>query len=69
MTSEVRLFKIDPSRRKADAVTEINFAEVGFRERRDIQEWIADNPSILGEDLLIVAKEFRTHIWQVLTIT
>ena len=29
-----------------------------MRERQDIQEWIADNPSILGEDLLIVGKEF-----------
>lgn len=58
MSSDVRLFKVDPSQWKADAVTEINFAEVGFRERRDIQEWIADNPSILGEELLIIAKEF-----------
>ena len=58
MVGEVRLFKIDPSQQKAGAVTEVDFAEVGFRERRDIQEWIADNPSILGEDLLIIAKEF-----------
>ena len=31
---------------------------MGFQERRDIQEWIAANPSILGEDLLIIGKEF-----------
>ena len=28
------------------------------RERRNIQEWIAANPGILGEELLIVGKEF-----------
>jgi len=58
MAGDVRLFKIDPSEKKANAVSEIDFAEAGFRETRDIQEWIADNPTILGEDLLIIAKEF-----------
>ena len=57
MTTGVRLFKIDSSNQKADAVTEIDFAEVGFRERRDIQDWIADNPGIPGEGLLVIAKK------------
>ena len=29
-----------------------------MQERRDIQEWVADNPGILSEDLLIINKEF-----------
>lgn len=37
---------------------EVDFARLGFRERRDIQEWIANNPRILGEDLLIIGKEY-----------
>ena len=37
---------------------EIEFAELGFQERRDIQEWVAKNPSILGDKLLIIGKEF-----------
>ena len=28
------------------------------RAARDIQEWVAANPGILGEDLLIIGKEF-----------
>ena len=40
------------------AITEVNFADLGLRERVDIQEWIADNPDILGSDLLVVGKEF-----------
>ena len=36
----------------------MEFAQLGLRERSDIQEWVADNPGILGEDLLIIAKEF-----------
>ena len=37
---------------------EVDFARLGFQERRDIQEWVAANPGILDEDLLIIAKEF-----------
>ena len=58
MSSEPRLYRIDPSRNTAEPVTEVDFSEAGFQERRDIQEWVAEHPRILGEDLLIVAKEY-----------
>lgn len=41
--------------KKADVCT---FKELGFKERQDLQEWIANEPSSLGEDLLIIQKEF-----------
>ena len=31
---------------------------MGLQERWDIQEWIAANPRILGDGLLIIGKEF-----------
>ena len=37
---------------------EVEFADLGFQERRDIQEWVANNPGILGDELLIIGKEF-----------
>ncbi len=58
MSTGPNLFKIDPAAKSADAVTEIEFAAAGFRERSDIQEWIVAHPTILGEDLLVIAKEF-----------
>ena len=58
MAEVERLFKIDSSTRGAEAVAEVEFAKLGFKERRDIQEWVANNPRILGEELLIVGKEF-----------
>ena len=58
MSTEAQLFKIvDPATRKSEAMTEVDFAQLGFQERRDIQEWVAANPSILGDDLLVVGKE------------
>ena len=55
---EPQLFRIDPKSDKTEALEEVEFAQIGFQERRNIQEWIAKNPSILGEKLLIIAKEF-----------
>ena len=37
---------------------DVDFADLGFRERQDIQEWVAAKPGILDDDLLIIAKEF-----------
>lgn len=35
-----------------------SFSELGFREREHLQEWIAKKPDILGQELLIIQKEF-----------
>ena len=34
------------------------FRELHLEERRHLQEWIANEPSSLGEELLIIQKEF-----------
>ncbi len=34
-----------------------SFSELNLKERFDIQEWVDSTPEILGEDLLIIAKE------------
>lgn len=39
----------------AEATT---FKELKLKERQHLQEWIAKNPEVLGEDLLVVQKEF-----------
>lgn len=35
------------------------FSDLGFKERDHLQEWIAKNPDILGEELMIIQKEFQ----------
>ena len=41
--------------RKAEKCT---FKSLNLKERQDLQEWIAKEPSTLGEELLIIQKEF-----------
>ncbi len=58
MSAEPQLFRINPDNHESERIDEVEFASLGFQERRDIQEWIAANPGILGEDLLVIGKEF-----------
>lgn len=47
--------------REANNITELKeclFGELGFKERDNLQEWIAKNPDVLGEELLIIQKEY-----------
>lgn len=52
------MFLVDSKNKTTEEIKEISFKEVGLKERKDLQEWIANNPNMLGEDLLIIQKEF-----------
>lgn len=51
------MYKVDAESKRISRLTSKTFTELGLLERFDIQEWIAESPEILGEDLLIIAKE------------
>lgn len=52
------MFQIDRSQNRLNPLKACRFSELGFREREHLQEWLANLPSALGEELLIVQKEF-----------
>ena len=52
------MFLINKEKNRIENVSEKTFSELGFRERENLQEWLANNPSSLGEELLIIQKEF-----------
>lgn len=52
------MFKINRATNRIQAVRKPSFSELGFRERDHLQEWLAHEPSALGEELLIIQKEF-----------
>lgn len=63
MSPAPRLFRINADKQTSRQVREAEFAALGLQERYDIQEWIAANPSILGDDLLVIAKEYARFDW------
>ena len=52
------MYKIDAKGNKIEKLHERSFGDLGFKERENLQEWIAKEPTILGEELLIIQKEF-----------
>lgn len=52
------MYIINKNINRIEKVNEKTFSELGFKERENLQEWLANNPSSLGEDLLIIQKEF-----------
>ena len=54
------VFTIEPG--MAHRAKPIALADAGFRERADLQEWVRNNPEILGKGVRIVTFEFSA--WQ-----
>jgi len=52
------MFHIDKTNNEALPIQKTSFKALGFGEREHLQEWIAKNPDMLGESLLIIQKEF-----------
>lgn len=52
------MYIIDKEKNRISKLQNKTFSELKFREREHLQEWIANNPSSLGEKLLIIQKEF-----------
>ncbi len=52
------MYKINKSSNSIQRLEQKSFSSLGFRERDHLQEWIAKQPDVLGEELLIIQKEF-----------
>lgn len=52
------MFVINTKDKSSKKLQEVYFSELGLKERDDLQEWIVNDPTILGEELLIIQKEF-----------
>ena len=56
------MFKIDPKQNRISPLETKRFGDLGFTERKHLQEWLENYPQALaqgdGEELLIIQKEF-----------
>ena len=52
------MYKIDKNKNNLIEIEKKNFSDFGLRERDHLQEWLVKNPQSLGEDLLVIKKEF-----------
>ena len=52
------MFVLDKETNKIIRIESKTFRDFGLREKEHLQEWIANYPECLGEELLIIQKEF-----------
>lgn len=53
------MFEVDRESNRIAPLIRRDLADLGIRERNHLQEWLAGRPDALGEDLLILQKEFE----------
>lgn len=53
------MYRVDIKNKCLRELSRVTFSSLGLKERFDIQEWIEKTPEILGEALLIIAKEYE----------
>jgi hypothetical protein len=59
------MFTVNRQSNRITPVAIKTFSELGFSERRHLQEWLANQPDALGEELLIIQKslmDLMTHV-------
>ena len=52
------MFQVNRSENRLRKLEEKRFSDLQLREREHLQEWLANQPDALGEELLIIQKEF-----------
>ena len=52
------MYRINSTSNRIVKLKEVSFSDLGFTERHHLQEWLANQPDALGEELLIIQKEF-----------
>ncbi len=52
------MFRVDRSSNRISRLSRKRFGDLALRERDHLQEWLVHQPDALGEDLLILQKEF-----------
>ena len=52
------MFKVDRTHNRLIRLERQRFADLNLRERDHLQEWLVNMPDVLGEELLILQKEF-----------
>lgn len=52
------MYLIDKTNNRIKEIDKKTFSELDLKERKHLQEWIANNPQAIDKDILIIQKEF-----------
>ena len=52
------MYRVDLNENRLSRLVQKKFSDLKISERGHLQEWLANQPDALGEELLIIQKEF-----------
>lgn len=52
------VYLVSPQTKQLTPVRSVSLADIGMAERKDLEQWVIESPSILGEELLIITTKF-----------
>lgn len=52
------MYKVDIENKRLIKLSPVNFAGVGLTEPYDIEDWIEKTPQVLGEELLVIYRQY-----------
>jgi hypothetical protein len=55
------MFSVDKDNIELEAVEPEDFSKLDILERQDLEEWVIEQPKILGEDLLVISSELQNY--------
>ena len=58
MAKGEQVFQVNRAENRLVRLEERRLSDLGLREREHLQEWLAHTPEVLGEELLVIQKEF-----------
>lgn len=53
------MYIVDKQTNTIKNIKPVTFTELGFKERGHLQEWLEGHAEALGEELLVIQKEFN----------
>jgi RecB family endonuclease NucS len=52
------IYLVDPASKKLTATKPVSLSAIGIKERADLEQWVIENPQVLGEEWVIISSEF-----------
>src|SRR5688572_4004413 len=52
------IYLIDSTTKLPTRVDRVSLADIGIKERQDLEAWVLAHPQLLGERLLVISSEF-----------
>lgn len=56
-----RMFSVDKDDVRLESVERQDFEALDILERQDLEEWVIEEPELLGEDLIVISSELQNY--------